>query len=132
LLAGALEGYRWRNVRPRELARLATWPGTWHLVAQHWRYGLSELAGSLSTRTYLARVRRYLPALTRTDLVRSGAGVRAQAMDQRGHLLDDFVLQDAGQVFLVRNAPSPAATSSLAIAEHVVSAMKIEAPGSTR
>ena len=68
-------------------------------------------------------MRTYLPDLQLGDLVRSTAGVRAQAVRRDGGLVDDFVLQSAGRVMLVRNAPSPAATSSLAIAEHIVSAL---------
>jgi (S)-2-hydroxyglutarate dehydrogenase len=123
VLALALEGYRRRDVRASDLVRMASWPGTWRLAAQHWRYGMGELASSFSTRKYLKAVRQYLPALELIDLERSGAGVRAQAVDRQGRLIDDFVLQDAGRIFLVRNAPSPAATSSLAIGEYIVSAM---------
>jgi L-2-hydroxyglutarate oxidase len=129
VLALALEGYRRSDVDLGDLGRIASWPGTWRLAAQHWRYGIGELASSLSTRRYLAEVRKYLPTLELADLRPSGAGVRAQAVDRSGQLVDDFVLQDAGSVFLVRNAPSPAATSSLAIAEHVVSAMAETVPG---
>jgi (S)-2-hydroxyglutarate dehydrogenase len=123
VLALALEGYRRRDVELSDFVHIASWPGAWRLAGAHWRHGIRELASSLSKRIYLAEVRRYLPDLEPADLVQSGAGVRAQAVDRRGQLVDDFVLQDAGRVFLVRNAPSPAATSSLAIAEHVVSAM---------
>ena len=123
VLALALEGYRRRDVDLSDLVRLASWPGTWRLAAAHWRHGTSELASSLFKHRYLAAVRRYLPDLEPADLVRATAGVRAQAVDRSGQLVDDFVLQDAGRVFLVRNAPSPAATSSLAIAEHIVSAL---------
>jgi (S)-2-hydroxyglutarate dehydrogenase len=123
VLALALEGYRRRDVRPSDLLRIASWPGTWRLVAQHWRFGMGELASSLSTRRYLKAVQAYLPALELDDLERSVAGVRAQAVDRQGRLVDDFVLQNSGRIFSVRNAPSPAATSSLAIAEYVVSAL---------
>jgi L-2-hydroxyglutarate oxidase LhgO len=81
------------------------------------------MADSLVKRRYLAHVRTYLPQMQPADLVRSAAGVRAQAVRRHGGLVDDFVLQPAGRVMLVRNAPSPAATSSLAIAEHIVSAL---------
>jgi len=123
VLALALEGYRRRDVDLVELGRLATWPGSWRLAATHWRHAIGELASSLSTRRYLASVREYLPDVGRADLVPSDAGVRAQAVDRRGRLLDDFVLRGNGPIYHVRNAPSPAATSSLAIAEHVVSAL---------
>jgi L-2-hydroxyglutarate oxidase LhgO len=83
---------------------------------------MSEMAGSIFKRRYLAKVRAYLPGLELADLLPAAAGVRAQAVRRDGSLVDDFVLESAGRVFLVRNAPSPAATSSLAIAEHVVGA----------
>lgn len=125
VLALALEGYRWRDVSPASIARMAAWPGTWRLARNHWRSGVSEIAGSLSKRRYLARVRAYQPDLELADLVRSGSGVRAQAVARDGSLVDDFALQAEGRVLLVRNAPSPAATASLAIAEHVVTAAGI-------
>jgi L-2-hydroxyglutarate oxidase LhgO len=122
VLALALEGYRWRDISPASMARIAAWPGTWRLARRHWRSGVSEIAGSLSKRRYLARVRAYQPDLQLADLVRSGSGVRAQAVARDGSLVDDFALQTEGRVLLVRNAPSPAATASLAIAEYVVAA----------
>jgi len=121
VLALSLEGYRWKDVSLADLAQIAQWPGTWHLARQHWRSGLSEIAGSLSKRRYLARARAYLPDLQLSDLTRAKSGVRAQAVRRDGSLEDDFVLQADGRVLLVRNAPSPAATASLAIAEHIVS-----------
>jgi (S)-2-hydroxyglutarate dehydrogenase len=123
VLALALQGYRWSDVSLRDIAQMASWPGTWQLARRHWRSGLDELAGSLSKRRYLERVRAYVPDLQLADLRRSGSGVRAQAVRRDGSLEDDFVLQADGRVLLVRNAPSPAATASLAIAEHVVSAL---------
>jgi L-2-hydroxyglutarate oxidase len=123
VLALALEGYRWRDIGLGDLRDIGSWPGTWRLVRQHWRYGIKEMTGSLVKRQYLGTVRAYLPDLQLGDLVRSTAGVRAQAVRRDGALVDDFVLQSCGRVMLVRNAPSPAATSSLAIAEHIVSAL---------
>ncbi len=123
VLALALQGYRWRDVSMADLSRIARWPGTWQLAKKHWRAGVSEIRGSLSKRRYLSLVRAYLPNLELADLVRSKSGVRAQAVRRDGSLEDDFVLEASGQVLLVRNAPSPAATASLAIAEHVVSAI---------
>jgi len=123
VLALALEGYRWRDVRLGDLRDIGSWPGTWRLIRRHWRNGIREMTDSLVKRRYLANVRTYLPQMQPGDLVRSTAGVRAQAVRRDGGLVDDFVLRPAGRVMLVRNAPSPAATSSLAIAEHIVSAL---------
>jgi (S)-2-hydroxyglutarate dehydrogenase len=124
VLALALEGYRWSDVSLAEVARMARWPGAWQLARRHWRSGVKEISGSLSKRRYLASVRAYLPDLQLAELVRSKSGVRAQAVRRDGSLEDDFVLQADGRVLLVRNAPSPAATASLAIAEHIVSTIE--------
>ena len=119
VLALALEGYRWRDVSAKDARAISSWPGTWRLLRQHWRSGAGEVAASLSKRLYLRRVQTYLPELEAADLRRSFTGVRAQAVRRSGDLVDDFALYNAGPVTVVRNAPSPAATSSLAIAEYV-------------
>lgn len=120
VLATAREGYRRSDIDPRYLWQVARWPGTRKLARRHWRAGVHELRGSVSTRTYVTAARAYVPDLHRGDVVRAGAGVRAQAVDRDGALLDDFRLSTRGPVIAVRNAPSPAATSSLAIAELIV------------
>jgi L-2-hydroxyglutarate oxidase LhgO len=123
ILALSRRGYTWGDISPRDLAAMASWPGMWRLAARHWRTGAHELAGSVSRRTFAARARQYVPSLADADLVAAPAGVRAQAVSRDGKILDDFVLDQRGPVMFVRNAPSPAATSSLAIAQHVVSAV---------
>jgi L-2-hydroxyglutarate oxidase LhgO len=120
VLALAREGYRRRDIRPAELLRTLAWPGTMRLFRQHWRMGVHEYRGSLSKRAFAAAARAYVPELTTADLVPAPAGVRAQAVDRDGSLVDDFRISSLGPVTAVRNAPSPAATSSLAIAEYVV------------
>jgi (S)-2-hydroxyglutarate dehydrogenase len=120
VLALAREGYRRRDVSLTDLRDIATWPGSWRLAGEHWRSGLEEMAGSASRRIYAGRVRRYLPQVEPGDMTPIPAGVRAQAVDRAGALVDDFALLARGRVLVVRNAPSPAATSSLAIAEHLV------------
>jgi len=119
VLALAKEGYRWRDVDLGDLTELARWPGMWRLARQHWRTGVREMSVSLSKRAFTRAAARYMPSLTTADLVRADAGVRAQAVARDGSLLDDFVVDVSGAVVAVRNAPSPAATSSLAIAEHI-------------
>jgi (S)-2-hydroxyglutarate dehydrogenase len=128
VLALAREGYRRRDVNLHDLKQIALWPGTWRLAAAHWRSGLAEMAGSASRRVYASHVRRYLPQVTATDMTPSPAGVRAQAVDRAGNLVDDFSLARQGRVLVVRNAPSPAATSSLAIAEHLVDSILQDRP----
>ncbi|MGH8970784.1 MAG: L-2-hydroxyglutarate oxidase, partial [Actinomycetes bacterium] len=86
----------------------------------HWRTGVAELRGSLSRRAFVAAARRYVPELRLADVVPGPTGVRAQALGRDGSLVDDFRIDRSERVVWVRNAPSPAATSSLAIAEHVV------------
>jgi L-2-hydroxyglutarate oxidase LhgO len=127
VLATAREGYRRRDVDLGELWRTLRWPGSRTLFRQHWRAGVREMHGSVSKRAYVKTARAYLPALRNADVVRAPAGVRAQAVDRDGSLVDDFRISRLGPVTAVRNAPSPAATSSLAIAEHIVGA--ITSPG---
>jgi L-2-hydroxyglutarate oxidase LhgO len=119
LLALAREGYRWRDVSARDLRDTFAWPGFWRLARKYWRVGAAEMRASLAGRTFLAEARTFLPALATGDLVPSTTGVRAQALDRAGNMVEDFVVERRGRVALVRNAPSPAATSSLAIAEHL-------------
>lgn len=119
VLALAREGYRRTDIRPGELLRTLAWPGTMRLFRQHWRMGAHEYRGSLSKRAFTAAAQAYVPELAPADLVPAPAGVRAQAVDRDGSLVDDFRISALGPVTAVRNAPSPAATSSLAIAEYV-------------
>jgi L-2-hydroxyglutarate oxidase LhgO len=121
VLALAREGYTWRDVSLSDLRDILTWPGTRRMVARHWRTGVGEVYGSLAKRAFLKAARRYVPILTGQDLARTPGGVRAQAVARDGSLVDDFVVDVHGPVILVRNAPSPAATSSLAIARHIMS-----------
>ncbi|AWS47198.1 L-2-hydroxyglutarate oxidase [Streptosporangium sp. 'caverna'] len=120
VMALALEGYSWGDVNLTDLRRILAWGGTRRLAAKHWRTGVREVLGSMSKRSFLTAARRYVPALTGADLVRTTGGVRAQAVARDGSMLDDFAIDVHGRVTLVRNAPSPAATSSLAIARHIV------------
>ena len=126
VLALAREGYRWRDVSPAELAAIARFPGFRRFARQHWRTGLAEMRGSLSKKAYTAAARRYVPELTVDDMVPAAAGIRAQALESDGSLVDDFRITRRGAVVAVRNAPSPAATSSLAIAEHLVDVLLAE------
>ncbi len=119
VLALAREGYRRRDVRLGDLAETLRSRGFRRLARKHWRMGARELRGSLSRRSFAAEARRYVPSLRPEDLVRAPAGIRAQALDPDGSLVDDFRIRHLGQVTVVRNAPSPGATSSMAIADHI-------------
>ncbi|MBO0855708.1 MAG: L-2-hydroxyglutarate oxidase, partial [Nocardia sp.] len=119
VLAFAREGYQRSAFSPGDLGDLARWPGAWRMAGRHWRTGLREMYGSLSKRAYMKAAQRYIPAIGADDVYPGGSGVRAQAVDADGTLVDDFRIHRLGPVTAVRNAPSPAATSSMAIAEHV-------------
>ncbi|WP_461001070.1 L-2-hydroxyglutarate oxidase [Streptomonospora sediminis] len=119
ILATAREGYRMGDVLPRDLADTVAYPGFWRLARRHWAMGAREMAVSASTAVFARQARRLVPELTSADLRPAPAGVRAQALTAKGELLDDFAVDTHGRVACVRNAPSPAATSSLAIAEHL-------------
>jgi L-2-hydroxyglutarate oxidase LhgO len=123
VLALALEGYRWRDVSGRDLAHIFGWPGTWRMMRRNWRAGARELILSRRKRLYIREAQRFVPELEPGDAVRAPSGVRAQAVDRDGSLVDDFRIGRDGRVLWVRNAPSPAATSSLAIAEELVEAL---------
>jgi (S)-2-hydroxyglutarate dehydrogenase len=120
VLALEREGYTRTGVRARDVGDIVSWPGFWRLARRHWRTGLSEVRGSLSKRAYMAYAQRYVPDIGVADVVRAGSGVRAQAVERDGSLVDDFRIIRSDGVTEVRNAPSPAATSAFAIAEHVV------------
>jgi L-2-hydroxyglutarate oxidase LhgO len=125
VLALAREGYRWRDVSADQLARLARSAAFRRLARQNWRAGLREIRGSLSRRAFLAEARSYLPWLESGHVVPAPAGVRAQAVDPDGSLVDDFRIHRIGPVVAIRNAPSPAATSSMAIAEQIVAELSV-------
>jgi L-2-hydroxyglutarate oxidase len=120
VLALAREGYDWRTVSARDLREVVAYDGFRRFARQHWRTGVMEMAGSLSRRRFVAAARRYVPELRLEDVVDGPSGIRAQALERNGSLVDDFRITTRDRVTALRNAPSPAATSSLAIAEHVV------------
>lgn len=123
VLALAREGYRWRQVSARDLGQTLRFGGFYRMAARHWRTGMREIAGSLVRRRYLAQARSFVPSLTARDVVSGGTGVRAQAVDGSGALVDDFRISKLGPIMAIRNAPSPGATSSLAIAEYIAARM---------
>lgn len=120
VLALAREGYGWSHINLRDLADALTYPGLWRLGRRHLRYGLDEVRRSLSAERFAASLARLVPGITADDLVRAEAGVRAQAITPDGDLVDDFLIVTRGRQVHVLNAPSPAATSALEIARHIV------------
>jgi 2-hydroxyglutarate dehydrogenase len=116
LLAGARDAYRLWRLSPTDLADTFGWPGTWRLLRDHWRAALGELVPAASQRAFVAGLRRYVPELRSEDVLPGPVGVRAQAVAGDGTLVDDFVVHRTERCVHVRNAPSPAATSSLPLA----------------
>jgi 2-hydroxyglutarate dehydrogenase len=116
LLVGARDAYRLRRVNSRDLRATISWPGTWRMMARFRRTALRELHLAASRRAFVDACARYVPALRRGDVIGGPAGVRAQALGRDGTLVDDFLVNELDGMLFLRNAPSPAATSSLAIA----------------
>ncbi|MBI2162327.1 MAG: L-2-hydroxyglutarate oxidase [Candidatus Rokubacteria bacterium] len=119
VLAFAREGYRFARVSPRELAATLAYRGFWRMARRYWRMGTFEMYRSLSKRAFVRALQRLVPALRPEDVERGGAGVRAQAVSPDGSLVDDFRIVAEADAIHVLNAPSPAATASLAIGRHI-------------
>jgi L-2-hydroxyglutarate oxidase len=119
-LAFSREGYRWRDVSTNDLWETVAYGGFRKLATKYWRTGLSELHGDVSKRSFTRSLQRLVPDVRPDDLTESHSGVRAQALTADGSLLDDFWFDHAENVVHVRNAPSPGATSSLALAREIV------------
>lgn len=119
VLAIGREHYRGARPDWRELGSVVAHPGFRRLAFRHWRAGMSELLNSRSTRLYARLARRLVPALRQGHLIPGGSGVRAQAVDNKGKLVDDFVIETAGRSVHVLNAPSPGATASIAIGRYI-------------
>ncbi|HEY3818294.1 MAG TPA: L-2-hydroxyglutarate oxidase [Polyangiaceae bacterium] len=119
VLALAREGYQRASFDLRDAWGVASWPGFWRMARTHWRAGLAEQARSLSRAAFARACAALVPEVKAADLVPGGAGVRAQAVRRDGALVDDFALAEAERMIHVLNAPSPAATASLAIGEEI-------------
>jgi L-2-hydroxyglutarate oxidase len=119
VLSLAREQYRRTAFSPRDAAATATNGAFWRFAARHLRTGAGELWRDLSKGAFVRDIQRYVPAVTEDDVRFGPSGIRAQALGRDGRLLDDFVIEGSGRIVHVVNAPSPAATSSLAIGEHV-------------
>lgn len=115
VLAFARVGYRFSQISLRDTVETFVFPGFWRLARRYWRTGLGEIVRSLSKRAFCRALQTLVPEVTARDLVSKGSGVRAQALDSRGKLLDDFAFGQAPRGLFVLNAPSPAATAALAI-----------------
>jgi L-2-hydroxyglutarate oxidase len=119
VLALKREGYTKTSFSPKDAWDVATWPGFWKMAGKHWRAGMHEQWRSLSRKAFAKACATLVPEIQESDLAPGGAGVRAQALARSGALVDDFALAEAERMVHVLNAPSPAATASLAIGEEI-------------
>jgi L-2-hydroxyglutarate oxidase len=121
VIAFKREGYRWREVSISDIFDWAAFPGFWRMVRGQWRNGLDEARRSLSRARFLQSLQTLIPSLADEDIAPGGSGVRAQAVDRSGRLVDDFALARGPRQIHVLNAPSPAATASIAIGKEIAS-----------
>ena len=120
VLALKREGYSKTSFRARDIFEYATFPGFWKMAAKHWRMSVGEYHRSWSKAAFVRALQRLMPELSSEDLAPGGSGVRAQALDINGKLIDDFHIVHAEGIVHVCNVPSPAATASLAIGKYIV------------
>lgn len=120
VLALSREGYDWTKIGAADLVATFGFPGFRKLAFKHWKTGIGEMHRSLSKAAFVKALQKLMPCLTSSDLVRGRSGVRAQAVSLAGELVDDFLFQQSDSAIHVLNAPSPAATASLAIAQIIV------------
>ncbi len=119
VLALKREGYTLKDFSVRDISEMFTYGGFWKMASQHYKMELYELFRSISKKAFVKALNKLIPSLTENDVIRSGAGVRAQALDKNGKLIDDFFIKETKRMVHVLNAPSPAATSSLSIGETI-------------
>jgi L-2-hydroxyglutarate oxidase len=119
VLAFAREGYKKTHIHLGELFESLTWPGFIRVASKYWRTGFGEMYRSFSKKAFTKALQKLIPDIVESDLEKGGAGVRAQACDRSGGLLDDFLIYESKHAINVCNAPSPAATSCLAIGEKI-------------
>ncbi|MFL6203386.1 MAG: L-2-hydroxyglutarate oxidase, partial [Thermoanaerobaculia bacterium] len=115
VLALKREGYRWTDVSVRDCLAIAGWPGVWALAAQFWKIAFYEVWRSLVKSAFVRDLQRLVPEIRAEDVHRAGSGVRAQALERNGALVDDFRIVETDRAIHVLNAPSPGATASMAI-----------------
>ena len=119
VLAFAKEGYKWSNINFSEFSKTISYKGMWKLGKEYFGIGISEMYRSLNKKVFLKEILNYIPDVDLSDLKPRLAGVRAQAVSSNGDLIDDFVFEDGNNSLHILNAPSPAATASLAIGEFI-------------
>lgn len=119
VLAFKREGYTRASFRLGDVLEMATYPGFWQMASKHWRMGMGEFHRSYSKVAFVKALQRLLPELQEADVYPAGAGVRAQALEPNGALVDDFRIAEAEHMVHVLNAPSPAATASISIGRSI-------------
>lgn len=119
VLALKREGYKRWDFSPRDILEMVCYRGFWRMVWRYWKMGLSEWYRSLSKRAFVRALQRLIPELDFADVQRGGAGIRAQALEPDGTLVDDFRIVEAERMIHVLNAPSPAATASISIGKTI-------------
>ena len=126
VLALKREGYRKTDFNLKDTFETAAFPGFWRMAAKYWRNGAGEYYRSLNKRAFARALQKLVPEIQAADLVPAGAGVRAQALDTRGALLDDFRIVRSERMIHVCNVPSPAATASLVIGKQIVDMLPLD------
>jgi L-2-hydroxyglutarate oxidase len=119
VLAFKREGYKMSSISLRDMAQYALYSGFWQMGIKYWKTGFGEFYRSFNKAAFVKALQRLLPELQEADVHRSGAGVRAQALDPKGNMVDDFSIVEAQHMVHVLNAPSPAATASISIGESI-------------
>ena len=127
VLAFKREGYSRTSFNLADALSTASFPGFWKMVSRYWKSGMGEIYRSWNKQAFTRALQRLLPALTEQDIQPAGSGVRAQALDRSGNLLDDFHFVYQDRILHVCNVPSPAATASLVIGREIVSTLEANA-----
>ena len=120
VMAFAREGYQRWKINPKDMLEILGYSGFWRLAARYWKMGLAEMYRDYVKAAYVKELQRYIPELQADDIVPGPSGVRAQALAKDGRLMDDFLIHHGENIVHVVNAPSPAATSSLVLAQMIV------------
>ncbi len=126
VLAAAREGYRKRTLHPKDISSYLSYPGFWRMAGKYWKTGLWEMWRSFSKASFVASIQELTPSLTEKDFIPGGCGIRAQVVQRSGQLEDDFLFSESPRSIHVLNAPSPAATSSLAIGQTIADLLSVK------
>ena len=124
VLAFKREGYSHKDFSATDILEMASYSGFWKMAAKYYKMGMGEFYRSLNKNAFVKALQKLVPEVERDDLVKGGAGVRAQAVDPNGNLVDDFRIVGAKKMIHVLNAPSPAATASISIGRTIAGLVK--------